>query len=142
MIFSKQLREENEILLMRFTLIYSLILQSMFFLRSTLFSNTLFMLYIFFSVPIIRHTYHKSVFFSQLLVLTQPSHRPIYASRQLAFISLDIGPNILLCVYISRPTRCTNSYNVFLFIIKCSACFGLFSPSSGATFWSCVSQLV
>ena len=37
-------------------------------------------------------------------------------------------------VYTSRPTRCTNSYNVSLFIIKCSTCFGLFSPSSGATF--------
>ena len=37
-------------------------------------------------------------------------------------------------VYIRRPTRCTNSYNVSLFIIKCSTCFGLFSPSSGATF--------
>ena len=45
-------------------------------------------------------------------------------------------------VYISRTTRCTNSYNVSLFIIKCSTCFGLFSPSSGATFWSCISQLV
>ena len=45
-------------------------------------------------------------------------------------------------VYISRPTGCTNSYNVSLFIIKCSTCFGLFSPSSGATFWSCISQLV
>ena len=37
-------------------------------------------------------------------------------------------------VYISRPTRSTNSYNVSLFIINCSTCFGLFSPSSGATF--------
>ena len=37
-------------------------------------------------------------------------------------------------VYISRPTRCTNSYNVSLFIIKCSTCFGHFSPSSGAIF--------
>ena len=45
-------------------------------------------------------------------------------------------------VYISRPTRCTNSYNVSLLIIKRSTCFGLFSPSSGATFWSCISQLV
>ena len=34
-------------------------------------------------------------------------------------------------MYINRPTRCTNSYNVSLFIIKCSTCFGLFSPSSG-----------
>ena len=33
-------------------------------------------------------------------------------------------------VYISRPTRCTNSYNVSLFIIKCSTCFARFSPSS------------
>ena len=45
-------------------------------------------------------------------------------------------------VYISRTTRCVNSCNVSLFIIKCSTCFGLFSPSSGATFWSCISQLV
>ena len=45
-------------------------------------------------------------------------------------------------VYISRPTRCTNSYNVSLLIIKCSTCFGHFSPSSGVTFWSCISQLV
>ena len=37
-------------------------------------------------------------------------------------------------VYISRPTKCTNSYNVSLFIIKHSTCFGLSSPSSGATF--------
>ena len=29
-------------------------------------------------------------------------------------------------VHISRPTRCTNSYNVSLLIIKCSTCFGLF----------------
>ena len=28
-------------------------------------------------------------------------------------------------VYISRPTRCTNSYNVSLFIIKCSTRLGL-----------------
>ena len=45
-------------------------------------------------------------------------------------------------VYISRPTRCIDSYNVSLFIIKCSTCFRLFSPSSGATFWSCILQLV
>ena len=30
-------------------------------------------------------------------------------------------------VYISRPTRCTNSYNVPLLIIKRSICFGLLS---------------
>ena len=30
-------------------------------------------------------------------------------------------------VYVSRPARCTNSYNVSLFIIKCSTCFELFS---------------
>ena len=35
-------------------------------------------------------------------------------------------------VYISRPTRCTNSYNESLLIIKRPTCFGLFSPSSGA----------
>ena len=45
-------------------------------------------------------------------------------------------------VYISRPTRYTNSYNESLLIIKLSTCFGLLSPSSGATFWSCISQLV
>ena len=28
-------------------------------------------------------------------------------------------------VCVSRPTRFTNSYNVSLFIIKCSTCFGL-----------------
>ena len=50
--------------------------------------------------------------------------------------------NLIYHVYVSRPTRCTNSYNVSLFIIKCSTCFGLFSPSSGATFWSCISQWV
>ena len=38
-------------------------------------------------------------------------------------------------VYISRPTRRTNSYNESLLIIKCSACFGLFSASSGTTFF-------
>ena len=37
-------------------------------------------------------------------------------------------------VYISRPTRCANSYNESLLIIKRSTCFGLLSPSSGATF--------
>ena len=37
-------------------------------------------------------------------------------------------------VYVSRPTRWTNSYNESLLIIKRSTCFGLFSPSSGATF--------
>ena len=45
-------------------------------------------------------------------------------------------------VYIRRPTRCTVPYNVSLFIIKYSTFFVLFSPSSGATFWSCISQLV
>ena len=45
-------------------------------------------------------------------------------------------------VYISRPTRCADSYNESSFIIKCSTCFGLLSPSSGATFWSCISHLV
>ena len=45
-------------------------------------------------------------------------------------------------MYISRPTRCTNSYNKSLLIIKCSTCFGLLSPSSGATCWSCTSHLV
>ena len=44
--------------------------------------------------------------------------------------------------YIRRPIRCINSYNVSLFIIKRSACFGLFCPSSGVTFCSCISQLV
>ena len=34
----------------------------------------------------------------------------------------------------NRPTRFTNSYNVSLFIIKCSTCFGLFSLSSGRRF--------
>ena len=37
-------------------------------------------------------------------------------------------------VYISRPTRCTNSYNESLLIIKCSTCFGLLSQTSGVTF--------
>ena len=41
-------------------------------------------------------------------------------------------------VYVSRPTRCTNSYNESLFIIKCSTCFGLLSPSSGETFFEAV----
>ena len=41
-------------------------------------------------------------------------------------------------IYISRPTGCTNSYNESLLIIKCSTCFGLFSPSSGATFFEAV----
>ena len=45
-------------------------------------------------------------------------------------------------LFVSRPTRCTNSYNVSLFLIKCSTCIGVLSPSSGATFWSCISQLV
>ena len=45
-------------------------------------------------------------------------------------------------LYISRPTRCTNSYNESLLIVKRSTCFGLLSPSSGATFWSRISQLV
>ena len=35
-------------------------------------------------------------------------------------------------MYISRPTRGTNSYNESLLIIKCSTCFRLLSPSSGA----------
>ena len=43
-------------------------------------------------------------------------------------------------VYISRPTRCTNSYNESLLIIKRSTCFGLLSPSSEATFFEAVSQ--
>ena len=30
--------------------------------------------------------------------------------------------------YISRPTRCTYSYNESLLIIQCSTCFGLLSP--------------
>ena len=37
-------------------------------------------------------------------------------------------------VYISRPTRCTNSYIVSLFIITYATCFGLFIPTSGVTF--------
>ena len=45
-------------------------------------------------------------------------------------------------MYISRPTECTNYYNASLFIIKCSTCFGLFSPSPGATFWSGISHLI
>ena len=61
-----------------------------------------------------------------------------------AFITISLSflltmRNVSDKVYISRPTRCTNSYNVSLFIIKCSTCFGLFSPSAGATFWSCIS---
>ena len=44
-------------------------------------------------------------------------------------------------VYISRPTRCTNSYESLL-IIKRSTCFGLLSPSPGATFCEAVYQLV
>ena len=48
----------------------------------------------------------------------------------------------VLNVCISRPTRCTNSYNESLLIIKRSTCFGLSSPSSGATFFEAVSQLV
>ena len=35
------------------------------------------------------------------------------------------------CVY-KRPTRCTNSYNVSLFIIKCSTCFHHQGQRSGA----------
>ena len=45
-------------------------------------------------------------------------------------------------VYIRWPTRCTNSYNEYLLIIKRSTCFGLLSSSSGATFFEAVSQLV
>ena len=41
-------------------------------------------------------------------------------------------------VYTSRPTRCTNSYNESLLIIKRSTGFGLLSPSSGATFFEAV----
>ena len=41
-------------------------------------------------------------------------------------------------VYICRPTRCTNSYNESLLIIKCSTCFGLFSASSGTTCFEAV----
>ena len=56
-------------------------------------------------------------------------------------IAVHIYKVYLSCVY-NRPTRCTNSYNGSLFIIKCSTCFGIFSPSSRATFWSCISHLV
>ena len=45
-------------------------------------------------------------------------------------------------VYISRQTRYTNSYNEHLLIVKRSTCFVLFIPSSGATFFEAVSQLV
>ena len=44
----------------------------------------------------------------------------------------------MVCVYISRPTRCTNFYNESFLIIKRSTCFGLLSPSSGATFFEAV----
>ena len=43
-------------------------------------------------------------------------------------------------VYIRRPNRRTNSYNESLLIIKRSTCFGLFSPSSGATFCIALQQ--
>ena len=65
---------------------------------------------------------------------------PIYFSKT-NYIQFTTKRN-MSCIYISRPTRCTNSYNEFLLNIKCSTCFGLFSPSSGAMFWSCISQLV
>ena len=39
-------------------------------------------------------------------------------------------------VYIRIPTRCTDSCNLSLFIIKCSTCFGLFSPSPVAIYSS------
>ena len=55
---------------------------------------------------------------------------------------LETGYETEMDMYISRLTRRTNSYNVSLFIIKCSTCFGLFGSSSEATFWSCISQLV
>jgi len=38
-------------------------------------------------------------------------------------------------VYIGRPTKCTDSYNESLLIIKCLTFFGLLSPLSGATFF-------
>ena len=50
----------------------------------------------------------------------------------------NTGRYIKCKVYISRPTRCTNSYNEFLLIIKHSTCFRLLSPSSGVTFCVCL----
>ena len=35
----------------------------------------------------------------------------------------------LIDMYISKPTRCTSSYNESILIIKRSTCFGLLSPS-------------
>ena len=59
-----------------------------------------------------------------------------------ASFSLSTEQNSWILEYRSKLTIHTISYNVSLFIIKCSTCFGLFSPLSGATFWSCISQLV
>ena len=52
-----------------------------------------------------------------------------------------------ICIYtfIDGTLICTaliDSYNESLLIIKRSTCFGIFSPSSGAKFWSCISELV
>jgi len=54
-------------LLMNFTLIYSLILESLLSVRSTLSSNTVFMIDMFFSISVIRHTNHNSVFSHSIL---------------------------------------------------------------------------
>ena len=56
--------------------------------------------------------------------------------------SCNINTVFLVCIYVHQLYAQILVRNVSLFIIKCSTCFGLFSPSSGATFWSCTSQLV
>ena len=47
-----------------------------------------------------------------------------------SFSVVSIVISVLICdfksvmfVYVNRPTKCTNSYNVSLFIIKFSTCF-------------------
>ena len=63
----------------------------------------------------------KSYQYAFLIFLSYTSH----------CISIKFGT----AMYIGRLTRCTISYNESLLIIKRSTCFGLFSPSSGVTFY-------
>ena len=84
--------------------------------------------------------WHRALFSQMACPLQQVL---LYGSRKMPLFLIDLWLILLqwevhLSVYVSRPTRCTNSYNESLLIIKCSTRSGLFSPSSRATFLEAV----
>ena len=73
-------------------------------------------------------TFHSLDYFMLNIVHVLMSLCELGNSRNLINSVTWKGDDVIFNVYVSRLTRCTNSYNESLLIIKRSTCFGLLCP--------------